>query len=75
MFDKKVSHLPDESSFVPEILNEEHPLKFSYHKGISCFNLCCKQADVMLSPYDVIRLKNYLIWDLKGIYCTMGNRS
>lgn len=60
MSEKKVSHLPYESSFVPEILNEDHPLRFSCHKGISCFNQCCKQADVMLAPYDVIRLKNHL---------------
>ncbi|MFK5984592.1 MAG: YkgJ family cysteine cluster protein [Pseudomonadota bacterium] len=57
---KKVSHLPYESSFVPEILNLDHGLKFSCHKEISCFNACCKQADVMLAPYDVIRLKNRL---------------
>ncbi len=63
MKDKKVSHLPYESSFVPEILNESHPVKFSCHKGISCFNSCCKQADVMLAPYDVIRLKNHLNMD------------
>ncbi len=58
--EKKVSHLPYESSFVPEILNQDYPLKFSCHKGISCFNACCKQADVMLAPYDVIRLKQHL---------------
>ncbi len=60
MSKKKVSHLPYESSFIPEILSQNHPLKFSCHKGISCFNLCCKQADVMLAPYDVIRLKTHL---------------
>ncbi len=63
MSDKKVSHLPYESSFVPEILGLDHPVKFSCHKGISCFNSCCKQADVMLAPYDVIRLKNSLNMD------------
>ena len=54
------SHLPYESSFVPEILTEEHKTKFACHPGVSCFNACCKQADVMLAPYDVIRLKQKL---------------
>ncbi len=55
-----VSHLPYESSFVPEILTEDHKIKFACHPGVSCFNACCKQADVMLAPYDVIRLKQKL---------------
>jgi uncharacterized protein len=55
-----VSHLPYESSFVPEILTEEHRTKFACHPGVNCFNACCKQADVMLAPYDVIRLKQNL---------------
>ncbi len=55
-----VSHLPYESSFVPEILTEEHRIKFACHPGVSCFNACCKQADVMLAPYDVLRLKQHL---------------
>ena len=55
-----VSHLPYESSFVPEILTQEHKIKFACHPGVSCFNACCKQADVMLAPYDVIRLKQHL---------------
>ncbi len=63
MTDKKVSHLPYESSFVPEILAKDHPVKFSCHKDISCFNSCCKQADVMLGPYDVIRMKNHMKMD------------
>ncbi len=54
------SHLPYESSFVPEILTEDHRIKFACHPGVSCFNACCKQADVMLAPYDVIRLKHKL---------------
>ncbi|MCK5696606.1 MAG: YkgJ family cysteine cluster protein [Gammaproteobacteria bacterium] len=55
-----VSHLPYESAFVPEILTEDHKIKFACHPGVSCFNACCKQADVMLAPYDVIRLKQHL---------------
>lgn len=55
-----VSHLPYKSSFVPEILTLDHRTKFACHPGVSCFNACCKQADVMLAPYDVLRLKQSL---------------
>ncbi|MDX2505811.1 MAG: YkgJ family cysteine cluster protein [Gammaproteobacteria bacterium] len=60
MGEPNTSHLPYESSFVPEILTEEHRIKFACHPGVTCFNACCKQADVMLAPYDVIRLKQSL---------------
>jgi Fe-S-cluster containining protein len=56
----ETSHLPYQSSFVPEILTEEHTIKFACHPGVSCFNACCKQADAMLAPYDVLRLKHTL---------------
>lgn len=47
-----VSHLPYESSFVPEILTDEHKIKFACHPGVSCFNACCKQADDMLKEQE-----------------------
>ncbi|EGW55009.1 putative Fe-S-cluster oxidoreductase [endosymbiont of Tevnia jerichonana (vent Tica)] len=35
-------------------------LKFRCYKGISCFNACCKSADIQLTPYDILRLKDNL---------------
>ncbi len=42
----------------PIKLDEEFP--FSCHPGVSCFNVCCKKIDVLLTPYDVVRIKNKL---------------
>ena len=30
------------------------------HKGIACFNKCCQSIDIMLAPYDILRLKKRL---------------
>ena len=33
---------------------------FSCHPGVPCFTECCRELDLALSPYDVLRLKNRL---------------
>lgn len=33
---------------------------FSCHSGLSCFTICCRNVDMFLFPYDIIRLKNRL---------------
>ena len=33
---------------------------FGCHPGISCFNTCCADVNIFLSPYDVLRLKSRL---------------
>lgn len=52
-----------ESSLVPELLTDETEIQFRCHKGISCFNNCCKSADITLAPYDILRLKHRLDLD------------
>lgn len=39
--------------------------KFSFacHPGVACFNECCRQLDLALTPYDMLRLKNRLKLD------------
>lgn len=43
-----------------------HPLDrgnsfcFACHPGVKCFNECCRELDLALTPYDVLRLKNAL---------------
>lgn len=32
--------------------------KFRCHKSIDCFTKCCNNIEIMLTPYDIIRLKN-----------------
>ena len=34
--------------------------RFNCHKGIACFNKCCKNIDVPLTPYDILRLKKQI---------------
>lgn len=48
------------SPVVPVPLSGSARLKFRCYPGISCFNACCKHADITLTPYDIIRLKNRL---------------
>lgn len=38
--------------------NEE--FQFSCHAGVDCFMSCCKNVDMILYPYDIVRLKNCL---------------
>jgi hypothetical protein len=35
-------------------------IQFSCHKGISCWNACCANIDISLTPLDIIRLKKRL---------------
>lgn len=41
-------------------LTEESIFSFSCHRGLSCFNDCCGDVNIFLTPYDIIRLKNRL---------------
>ncbi len=34
--------------------------QFRCHPGLSCFTHCCQQTTIILSPYDIIRLKRHL---------------
>lgn len=44
----------------PARLDPETKFKFRCHKGIKCFTKCCSNIDIMLTPYDILRLKNRL---------------
>ncbi len=52
--------IPFKSDVMPAKLELGSELRFRCHKGISCFNACCKQADITLTPYDILRLKDRL---------------
>jgi len=41
-------------------LDPDTKFKFACHKGVSCFTRCCSNIDIMLTPYDVLRLKKRL---------------
>jgi len=47
----------DQSVFKPL---EQGEFLFNCHKGIACFNECCAKLRLVLTPYDILRLKNRL---------------
>lgn len=46
----------------PEIspITADTPLRFACHPQVPCFNECCRELDLALSPYDVLRLRKAL---------------
>ena len=48
------------SPVVPEQFDENHVIRFRCHKGIECFNACCRDIDITLTPYDILRLEQRL---------------
>lgn len=48
-------HLPEH-----QLLKTNEIFKFHCHTGISCFTDCCRQLELALTPYDVLRLKKAL---------------
>ncbi|MFH1373704.1 MAG: YkgJ family cysteine cluster protein [bacterium] len=41
-------------------LDKNATFYFRCHPGVSCFNDCCGDVNIFLTPYDIIRLKNKL---------------
>jgi len=41
-------------------LGRDDTFQFSCHPGVSCFNKCCGDVNIFLSPYDVLRMKRRL---------------
>lgn len=41
-------------------LGPNDPFTFACRPGISCFNRCCSDVNIFLSPYDVLRLRKHL---------------
>jgi len=46
------------NAIAPEDLTEESKFNFRCYPGISCYKSCCKNIDIMLTPFDIMRLKN-----------------
>ncbi len=41
-------------------LGPDDTFRFACHPGVSCFNRCCGDVNIFLSPYDVLRMKKRL---------------
>ncbi len=56
--DKVILDQNDQLNLRPIFENEK--FNFSCHPGVSCFNECCHEIDVILTPSDVLGMKNQL---------------
>jgi Fe-S-cluster containining protein len=52
--DKNPSHIQ------PRKLTLDSPLKFSCHPEVSCFTACCHNIKIILTPYDILKLRQRL---------------
>jgi Fe-S-cluster containining protein len=51
---------PFQSPVIPILYEGDHQFNFRCYKGISCWNACCSNIDITLTPYDILRLKQRL---------------
>ncbi|MCX7174727.1 MAG: YkgJ family cysteine cluster protein [Proteobacteria bacterium] len=48
------------SPVMPETFDGGKKIQFQCKKGIACWNVCCSNIDISLTPYDILRLKQRL---------------
>ncbi len=48
------------SNILPQKLTLDSPIKFRCHPGVSCFTACCRGIKIVLTPFDILTLKNRL---------------
>jgi uncharacterized protein len=60
MSQKEIQRLKDAILKEYPRLSKDDKFKFACHSGVSCFNDCCGDVNIFLTPYDVLRLKNEL---------------
>lgn len=48
------------SNILPRKLTLDSSIKFRCHPGVSCFTACCGNIDIILTPYDILRLRRSL---------------
>jgi Fe-S-cluster containining protein len=53
------SPFPD-SPVLPRTFGEDKSIRFRCHRGVACWNACCSNIDISLTPYDLLRLKQRL---------------
>lgn len=57
----KTADLPFPGSpVVPQMFDGSKVIRFQCCKGIACWNACCSNIDISLTPYDILRLKHRL---------------
>lgn len=58
--DPRINDPRPSSPVVPIRLSLDDKFQFRCHTGIACFNECCRNIDILLTPYDVLRLARRL---------------
>ncbi len=51
--------MPPETPVVPVQLWLDDQFRFNCHKGIACFNKCCENIDILLTPWDIVRIARH----------------
>ena len=51
------------SNIQPAKLTLDSKLKFRCHPGVSCFTACCGNINIILTPYDILRIRRALNMD------------
>jgi uncharacterized protein len=57
--DKADTPFPD-SPVLPAMLDGGKTIRFRCHRGVACWNACCSNIDISLTPYDILRLARRL---------------
>ncbi len=65
MDDSQFKNLAEQAPFelspvMPTLLPGDKVIQFRCHKDVGCWNACCSNIDITLTPYDILRLKNHL---------------
>ncbi len=58
--DERPDGVPGQGPIEPRELGADASFRFDCHPGVACFNACCRNTDIQLLPYDLIRLKQRL---------------
>ncbi len=48
------------SNILPVKYTMDSKIKFRCHPGVSCFTACCGDIDIILTPFDILRLRKHL---------------
>jgi Fe-S-cluster containining protein len=48
------------SPVLPQLLDGKATIRFRCHRNVACWNACCSNIDISLTPYDILRLARRL---------------
>jgi len=55
-----MNDIKNEAGIIPERLGPDNRFEFKCHPKVSCFTKCCRGINIILTPYDILRIKNRL---------------